>query len=248
MIFGNLSKFSNNVEGRIYLLKSRFDIKLDTEQRNFRKNGIQKSNIVINKDLLSGVQKLYFAALNDKNKSSAVISTIALNDGIKPACFQVLQKDVPELALLITSEIGRTVKSLIGSYKINYIVARATHHAPTEITEKYDLYSNSWHCDVEPCHRIKLFIALSDIGDDDGPMHAFDRKNTKKILKMGFRNRDNYGIDPTILEKSDNLVKFTGKAGECFFVNVTQCLHKAGIPKDGNVRHIVEIQFEAIDM
>lgn len=250
LVFGNQSGFLNNFYGRLSLYKSRkLNTKLLTKQRQalkeFKKKGIYKVPILIDKELLLQVKDSYTKALSDPARSVPVISKLALEDGIEPYCISTSSEHVPELKLLITDQLKEYIGALLGEqYQLNYIVARRTKHVPADVEVKYDVYSNSWHFDNEPCNRIKLFIALSDIDDKCGPLHIFDRISSRNILRMGFKNRDDYGIDPKLLMNSKSLTKMTGSAGTCFFANVTQCLHRAGIPWEGNFRDIVEIQFE----
>jgi hypothetical protein len=106
-----------------------------------------------------------------------------------------------------------------------------------------DVYSNAWHCDNEPSERIKVFVALSDIGKDSGPTHLLSRQRTKELLQAGFKSRDDYGLPISQIEDPKNLTLFTGPVGSVMFVNVTQCLHRAGVPAEGRSRDVAEIQY-----
>ena len=82
-----------------------------------------------------------------------------------------------------------------------------------------------------------------DVNIDQGPLHIYSKNNTKKFMKLNnYKNRSNYVNE----ELSDDLVSNTGKIGESFVANTTECLHKAGEVKKGNYRDILFITFITI--
>lgn len=90
-----------------------------------------------------------------------------------------------------------------------------------------------------------MFVALSDIDDDCGPLHFLPRPATRRILRAGFKSRHDYGLPIERIEDPGHIQKFTGPRGSVIFVNVTQCLHRAGVPVAGRYRDIAEFQFRA---
>jgi hypothetical protein len=86
---------------------------------------------------------------------------------------------------------------------------------------------------------------LNDIDKDCGPLHFLPKPATRAVLKKGFKDRDNYNLPIDVIEDPTYLRTFEGKAGSVLFLNVTQCLHRAGIPKKGRYRDLAETQFRA---
>ncbi len=48
-------------------------------------------------------------------------------------------------------------------------------HVPAEISEKFEINTNRFHFDDQYVDRIKIFIYLSDVTEDDGPFRTFQR-------------------------------------------------------------------------
>jgi hypothetical protein len=90
-----------------------------------------------------------------------------------------------------------------------------------------------------------MFVALNDIDANSGRLHLLSRPRTQQILKSRFKTRDDYGIPIEQIEDPRHLVKFVGPVGSVIFTNVTQCLHRAGVPALGRHRDIAEFQFRA---
>lgn len=64
-------------------------------------------------------------------------------------------------------------------------------------------------------------------------------------IKPGDIERCNDEI-PSFVER-DDIYQFTGKAGSALLVNTTHCLHKAGLPKNGLSRDLLELRFNVSD-
>tara|TARA_B100000886_G_scaffold337145_1_gene297281 strand:- start:2756 stop:3655 length:900 start_codon:yes stop_codon:yes gene_type:complete len=106
-----------------------------------------------------------------------------------------------------------------------------------------EVYSNYYHVDAYVYNHFKMFINLMDVDVDQGPLHIYSKNDTKKFMKLNnYKNRDNYVNE----ELKNDLVKNTGKIGESFVANTTECLHKAGVVQKGNHRDILFITFITI--
>lgn len=249
LIYGNLCPFSYNREGRATLRKQRYYQKnLSYEARTFVKmmevQGFYRLPFRIPDEILQPVILAYRAAITDPSQATPVMSLKAKEANLNTVCYTI---SFDKLAILNQLLIPK-IKQLVDEYynqgqRIMFAGARRTLHIPPKLASAIDIYSNSWHCDREPSHRIKLFIALSDISEDNGPLHLLSRSRTRQLLKMGFRDRDDYGLPISEIEHPDHLYTFTGPAGSALFANVTQCLHRAGVPSSGSHRDIAEIQF-----
>lgn len=249
VVYGNLTSFSYNFAGRKNLraLRSKH-IPIDNQDKSFlwsmKVNGYYQAPFCLPSEVMTAVVDEYHSALDNPNRSQDIMSTKAKEAGLPVYCRSVDYEHLELLHLLLTDEINQLISYYFGG-KPHVILgcARRNQHIPPEIAKTYDIYSNSWHCDNEPSDRIKMFVALSNINENCGPLHMLPRPRTRSILKQGFKHRDDYGIPLEIIEDPKHLIKFTGKVGSVFFVNVTQCLHRAGIPQPGYYRDIVEFQF-----
>jgi len=113
---------------------------------------------------------------------------------------------------------------------------------------KSELFSNHWHCDNRDTDSYwKIFILLSDVTDDDGPLHLVTRSRTKELMKMGFHTRDDYDLSDDVLYDPKYLVKHTGPIGTVVIGNPTLCLHRAGIPSLGHTRDMIYLMLGRSD-
>jgi hypothetical protein len=152
--------------------------------------------------------------------------------------------NVPCLAELIDDE----TKDVIGAYYgANFAVLRVVlwrnHHVPPHEAKEAEAYSNWWHCDKRPTDITKLFVNLNDVGEDCGPFHILSRPHTQNLVRIGYKNRKNYGLPMSVIEDPAHMLKATGPAGTGLFCNTELCLHRADIPVEGKWRDIVQFQF-----
>ena len=63
----------------------------------------------------------------------------------------------------------------------------------------------------------KIFILLNDTLEDDGPLHIYNKNQTKKIIKNYYKDRNNYEKN---IENKISPYKFIGSRGESLI-----CLH-----------------------
>jgi hypothetical protein len=105
-----------------------------------------------------------------------------------------------------------------------------------ESNDKKEFFSNNYHVDAHNYNLIKIFINLMDVDVKNGPLHIYSKNNTRIFMKKNkYKNRSNY-IDK---ELEDCVFRNTGKKGDSFLANTTQCLHKAGKVKKGHYRDIL---------
>jgi hypothetical protein len=248
-LYGNLSSFSYNTQGRLNLRHSRAQAPSATGLmadflQSMAVHGYFRLPSPVSGEVLQYVRAEYLAALADPLRSTSIMSSAAQQAGLPTYCRAIDANKVPALDKLVAPEFDVLIQAFFGAPpKVTIGCARRTEYVEPDIAQRYDIYSNSWHCDNEPSDRIKLFIALNEIGPDNGPLHLLPRPRTREILKSGFKSRDEYGIPIETIEDPRHLVKFTGPAGSAIFVNVTQCLHRAGVPAQGYHRDIAEYQF-----
>lgn len=126
--------------------------------------------------------------------------------------------------------------------KRNYGMEDTSYYSKVKRKKDNEYYNMYFHCDYYTMNYFKLFINLQDISLNDGPLTFYSIKDTKKFVrKSNYHDRGNY--------KSlslDNEIKNCGKLGDSLILNTPQCIHKAGIPKFGNYRDVLFINFVAI--
>jgi hypothetical protein len=249
--YGNLCSFSYNFEGRRNLHRLRAKAPQAVGQTSvflkaMSQYGFYQPPTPIKHELMSEVIADYLSALADTNRSKSVMSQKAKEAGLGIYCRAVDETNVSKLGKLLTAENDSLITAYFGGPpEVRIACARRNEHVPPRIAQEFDIYSNSWHCDNEPSDRLKMFVALSDIDADCGPLHLLSRPTTRRMLWRGFKNRDDYGMPIGQIEDPNRLVKFVGSIGSVMFVNVTQCLHRAGVPAPGHHRDIAEFQFRA---
>ncbi|MAV82144.1 MAG: hypothetical protein CMI90_01605, partial [Pelagibacteraceae bacterium] len=85
---------------------------------------------------------------------------------------------------------------------------------------------------------------LNEVNKDSGPFTYLSKNDTKRFIKnYKFKNR--FSNDVTKNDYKENENYFVGKAGSSLLVNTTQCLHRAGIPKQGKYRDVLVITYVA---
>jgi len=126
--------------------------------------------------------------------------------------------------------------------KRNYGIEDITHYSKEKRSKDNEYYNMYFHCDYYTMNYFKLFINLQDISLNDGPLTFYSIKDTKRFVsKSNYHDRGYYKN-----LSLENEIKNCGKLGDSLILNTPQCIHKAGIPKFGNYRDVLFINFVAI--
>lgn len=150
-----------------------------------------------------------------------------------------------EMRTHIINHINKDFSKILSKFEKFYnskvavakVVIKRNYHL--ENTKK-EVYSNNYHVDYYTYNHFKLFINLMDVNKNQGPLHIYSKKDTKKFLKINnYKDRSNYKNN----ELEEHLFVNSGKLGESFFANTTECLHKAGYVEKGFHRDILFITF-----
>ena len=145
----------------------------------------------------------------------------------------------------INIEYGPLLKNLEKFYNSRISVADIEIKRNFYVDENInkEVYSNYYHVDAYVYNHFKMFFNLMDIDIDHGPLHIYSKQDTKKFMKIkNYKNRGKY-INQDLKEC---LITNTGKIGESFIANTTECLHKAGVVQKGKYRDILFITFITI--
>lgn len=156
--------------------------------------------------------------------------------------------DFPELLDLITDDIVDILRNYYGSNVELYTdrtTAGRNAHVPRAVVEASETFSNYWHCDSHRTDKIKLFVPLGDVTEDDGPLHVITKSQTKRLVRndhYSHRERDSH-IPGSAIEDQAEVRTFTGPAGSTALANTQTTIHRAGIPAEGRHRDLVQFQF-----
>ena len=190
-------------------------------------------------DLIQRIRDEYEACLKDEDKY------LKPNDWRYGILFP--QKNMPSTRELITREIINIIEEHYQTYVRVSTIQCWRNVGPPEGVDTSRMFSNSWHFDYASTSIIKLFVCLSDVGEDDGPFHIYPIRQTKELVRMGYKTRENYAGAADYIEQHDNLIRLTGLGGTAALCNTEINLHKAGVPKYGHHRDMIQFQFVPSD-
>ena len=210
--------------------------------------------LIANKELESEEIKQYLKDGFFKTKSNSVDFCKYVSAEIKKQSvnldksfykFEINDQLKNQIKKHINTEFRYVLKKLEKFYNSKISVANIEIKRNFYIQENInkEVYSNYYHVDAYVYNHFKMFINLMDVNIDQGPLHIYSKNNTKKFMKLNnYKNRNNYLND----DLKEDLVTNTGKIGESFIANTTECLHKAGVVKKGNYRDILFVTFITI--
>ena len=206
----------------------------------FQKKGYVSLGIPYDKEILEKVVEKYNKMIED-DKFSFVRSEY--KGKVYSRMINRAHKQIPELKELITSELKEMFEEHFGgNFQINYTAMWRNYHVPPQVQAEKEIFSSAWHCDGADTEEITLFINLSDVKDEHGPLHLQSFERTKELVKMGFKTRQNPDIPLDVLEDPNYVVKNNGIPGTTILANSSICMHKAGLPKSGCMRDIMQFK------
>ena len=190
------------------------------------------------------------------------------NHGIMKLDYKLKDEDIVKLIQYINEinscklnkniEILRSVeRTIVTGLEANPIIQKIVNYIEQESDLKFGILdaiiyrnygaedlnhlkiSGDWHFDRRPTDWIRIFVALSNINYENGPLTYINRNDSLiHVLENGY-GRDK--ISQFEIENSYNVKYFTGNAGEAIIADVQKVLHKAGIPKAGFTRDMLQI-------
>ena len=183
-------------------LRRNFKSKLDLEKDGFLKI-TSKSELNISKqkfDFLLNENEISF--YSNKFQKKIILCQENLNSIIN---------------LIFDDQFCNYLTSLTGfKYSIDFFCAYQNFPIPKEHIDK-PWYANHYHLDKPNSkNMLKIFIPMSEISMNDGPLELIDINKRKKYL--------------------------IGDLGDIFLCKLNVCPHKAGVPKDGNKTNLIMMQ------
>jgi hypothetical protein len=204
---------------------------------------------ISNNKLLMGLVKKYNNIIQDP-EYAFIYNNNGMPSNLSEGNFFMLKNvmdSIPEVLTIITQDVIDTLYQYYGChFLIKHIAAYRTTHLPnTDVATSKEVYAYKLHYDRHPVDTLKIFIALSDISLEDGPLTFFDKKFSKILLKKGYKGRDNYGNASDLINANANKIYLLGKRGSAAMCNTAHCLHRAGVPLPGRTRDLLVFSFES---
>ena len=150
---------------------------------------------------------------------------------------------IPEIAELLTEEVLQPIEACYRSHlRLASVTYWRNYHLPSAVSEEREVgYSHYWHNDEQPIDCVKLFVAMSDVGDQDGPMHVIPKRATRRLMKWRFNRKKIRHLESF----NRDSFRILGPRGSTVLCNTTLCLHRAGIPASGRQRDMLQFLFRS---
>jgi len=250
IFFKNSAGLKNNLRGR-KTIKDLREIGKKYEAHNLnhsdilqlKNNGFTNLKQPFDQTLLSQIIEKYNNMIDDDNYSfirsktpDGVVSSRMINKA-----FEVF----PEVKNLFTDNIKKMIEDYYQNYfQIIHVMMWRTYHVPQKINLLKEQYGSNWHCDGADTSITTMFTNISDVTDNDGPLHFQTIDRTKELIKKGYKTRNNYNLSQEIIEDVNFVQKHMGLKGSTVWVNTQYCLHRAGITKPGHTRDMLQFRFK----
>ena len=197
----------------IYAIENIFLRVEKIKNRELERKGIKKLNFTFDKFILGKEKKII---KNNKYHKRFIFS--------EKEIYKFLEK-------LFDKELRNEIKKLTGfNYSIDYF--GVYRNFPINSSDRNQgFYANHFHFD-KPYSKnlLKIFIPFNNIKKINGPLEVIDKSESKDIKK---------GIKELSIAKK---YYFTGNIGDLFLLKANECLHKAGIPKEGYLTELIMLQ------
>ena len=214
-----------------------------SEAEEFRKQGMTALGYPHPADLTQRIHTKLLACLEDPERSVA-------QGGPPYQKAHVLVKDplkhIPEVEQLLSPAVIRAVEGYYGcGFRVETLRCWRNYHVPGMDTQS-NVFSNQWHNDQFDTNVMKYFIYFTDgINRDNGAFRCHPIPGTKKVMRaFGFFRRSHiFGPAKKMIEDPARIAYLEGGVGFSFLANPTLCVHRAGIPAEGQYRDIVQFTF-----
>ena len=231
-LFQNQNSISYNLFNKLYdILKCRHNTDSQTI-KNFYELGYSKSSLVKENeiDLINN---------NIEKNNKKFLKNVKIFD---------INKDLRLLLkTLFINNFSEVIEKFSEFYSSRIIVSHVkvftNHGFEKENHENKQFFSEKYHTDNYFFTYFKLFINLENVKKEMGPLHFVSKKNIKDFIKAtNYKNRYSYNENNAEKLVFENI----GKKGNSLFVNTTQCIHRAGIPKSNKTRTMLLFHLNAI--
>ena len=148
---------------------------------------------------------------------------------------------IPEIKGLVDDTIINDVQAYYQSnITVGDVMVWRNCHYPSSI-RRGSVFADTWHIDHRRSSMLKLFVLLSEVNEEDGPMHILPRPYTREVVKSGCH--DLASIQRHMETVQYPVSTFTGRAGRALLCNTTQVIHRADNPQPSHWRDILQVIF-----
>ena len=242
--YGNTAGLKHNFNGNLDRSQNKVKIKNlvnDSRVNTLKNDGILPLGTPYDEKLISLLQSKYNKMIEDDKYSFVKFQ----HEGkVYSRMLYMAFKNFREVGELLTDDIKNLIKGRYQSnFQVTHVMCWRNYYAPAETLGGKEIFSNRWHCDHTNTSSEKLFVNLSNVTENDGPFHIVSIPRTRELVKMGFGDRQNYGLDKSVLEDPAHVVKAVGPAGSALLCNTELCFHRADIPAEGHTRDLIQFKF-----
>lgn len=249
-IYKNFAGFQPNLAGNLAITKAKLgtdstSIQSRSEGRECKKQGFFEFGQQYDEELINTITEKYENLLDEEEHTVPRQNNDPGNGEVyaRQIKQQSLLEHVPEIKELLTDRIKETIRGYYAAhFQIRGVYAYRTHHIPEEILTDTEVYNDHWHADGRTTDHLKLFVCLSDVSEQDGPLHILSRSDTAEIASA-MPNFERYrdGTPGGHIDEISDPVTLTGPAGTAMLGNTQLCLHRAGVPDPGHHRDLLQI-------
>jgi hypothetical protein len=242
-VYGNNAGIINNFFGNLKL-NSKTE---NQDSKDLLKNGFVKFEKIINPIQLKAIKELFIKNFLDNSFKASGDNELKNNS----LMYSEQRERLIELFNAISLQTPRISSLLKNYYNCKYKVHKIffQRNIGTSIVDdgSVNYFSNQWHNDQFMTSRLKFFIYLDDVREENGPLKIIDIKKTKEIMRgNGYSSRRNINLEiKSFLDTLDKSASIICDAGTVVFANTTKCLHRASLPKKGHYRDIFAGEFIA---
>jgi hypothetical protein len=256
-LYGNIANLENNYIGikrweNNKKINHAAEPAMQNDAKELSQNGVAIFSSGLPKQVIADIYKEYLTFIDKPEQ------TISLDENGKPSnngnakYYTSIKKPIenlPSIERLFTPELKSFLKQYYqAEFSLHSAHAWRTEHISEERLQKIypsQPYSILWHVDGHPVDTLKMFIVLSDVADENGPLHYLTKQRTEALRKKGYFSRFKYGVTRAELEDEKYLSKLIGPSGTTAFCDTTKCLHRAGVPAEGRTRDMLQLRFES---
>lgn len=228
-IFGNPNSVNYNLFNILY---DKFILRKETEKeylKNFYKDGYFKTEIV-SKDLVDLINDQIITPQQDtidpKTKKHIFFIPKHLRKNIIDHIYKDYGSMLKEMQKFYNNRIS--ISEIV--IRRNYPLDNTEYYKSKIRTKDMEVYNNYYHVDFYVSTFFKMFINLSNVTEENGPLHIYDIRSTGEYIdKFNYSSRLNY--EPN--EIKNRLKINSGFKGESLVADTTKCLHRAGLVQNG---------------
>jgi hypothetical protein len=257
--YGNDAGFVNNTRAGRELRRLRHaspagskDADVNAAARMLNHEGWLKIDSTADESVITRVRSRYEELIVDAD-ASIDLGFGARVDAVRHIIDPMAQ--IPELGALFDERVADVVRAAYGTHFAVYAVRvwRTIHIPDGELVRRgrfrrarpVSVMANLFHNDEHPVSTLKYFVQLTpDVGAETGALRVIPIRSTRRIVRGGYLRPDAvFGPARRLLATNDDVVVFDGAPGSGLLCNSERCLHRAGIPKAGFERAMIQFTF-----